>query len=138
MVIRGHIENGVIVPHGIISLPNGTEVTITVRSEGSTTGKGPAANQQPVRLPIFDHDGPPDIVLTNERIADEELGSPSVESQGAPTDELSDVEDLLDAEFMESCRRRTTDGPTLEEVNQVLSAFTGSLAECISEERDER
>jgi hypothetical protein len=29
-----------------------------------------AAVQRPVVLPIFDHDGPPDIALTNERIAE--------------------------------------------------------------------
>ncbi len=31
MEIQGHYENGVIVPHDGLSLPNGTEVTIVVR-----------------------------------------------------------------------------------------------------------
>jgi hypothetical protein len=31
MVFQGHIENGVVVPHGAFSLPDGTQVTITVR-----------------------------------------------------------------------------------------------------------
>jgi hypothetical protein len=30
----------------------------------------PAAARRPVVLPIFDYDGPPDIDLTNERIAE--------------------------------------------------------------------
>jgi hypothetical protein len=30
MVVQGHIQNGLVVPHGNISAPNGTEVTITV------------------------------------------------------------------------------------------------------------
>jgi predicted DNA-binding antitoxin AbrB/MazE fold protein len=33
MVIQGHIQNGVVIPHDNLSLPNGTEVTITVRAE---------------------------------------------------------------------------------------------------------
>ena len=31
MVIHGHVENGIIIPHGNILAPAGTEVTITVR-----------------------------------------------------------------------------------------------------------
>ena len=33
MVIHGHIENGVVIPHDSLALPDGTEVTITVREE---------------------------------------------------------------------------------------------------------
>lgn len=33
MVIHGHIENGVIVPHGAVSLPEGAEVTIVLRDD---------------------------------------------------------------------------------------------------------
>ena len=32
MEIQGHYENGMIIPHDGIPLPDGTEVTITVRS----------------------------------------------------------------------------------------------------------
>ena len=62
----------------------------------------------------------------------------NVESKSLPTDDLSDVEDLLDTEFVESCRQRAQQAPSLEEVRKVLSAFPGSLADRISEERDER
>ena len=70
-------------------------------------------------------------------IANGERVSLNVEAKSIPTDDLGDA-DLLDAEFMESCRRRTGHAPSLEEVRKVLSAFTGSLADRISEERDER
>jgi hypothetical protein len=33
MVIHGHVENGVVIPHDAIALPNGTEVTITVPTD---------------------------------------------------------------------------------------------------------
>jgi predicted DNA-binding antitoxin AbrB/MazE fold protein len=67
----------------------------------------------------------------------------NVESKGTSAsdlndDDLSDVGDLLDAEFMESCRKRNGLAPTLDEVRTILSAFNGSLADRISEERDER
>lgn len=71
-------------------------------------------------------------------IADGERVSLNVESQPVLTDELNDVGDLLDLDFMKSCRQHSVSAPTLEEVRQILSAFTGSLAERISEERDER
>jgi predicted DNA-binding antitoxin AbrB/MazE fold protein len=71
-------------------------------------------------------------------LADGERVSLSVESRPAATDDLSDVDDLLDAEFIQSCRGRAGDAPSLDEVRAVLSAFTGSLADRISEERDER
>lgn len=62
----------------------------------------------------------------------------NVETTPAPADDLRDVADLLDAEFMASCRQNGVDAPTLEEVRSVLSTFEGSLADRISEERDER
>jgi predicted DNA-binding antitoxin AbrB/MazE fold protein len=40
MEIHGHYQNGMIIPHNGVSLPDGTEVTITVREQlrqGSTT-----------------------------------------------------------------------------------------------------
>ncbi|MGD9648658.1 MAG: antitoxin AF2212-like protein [Pirellulales bacterium] len=51
-------------------------------------------------------------------------------------DDLSDIADLLDVEFMESCQRAPA--PDLDEVRSILAAFGGSLAERISEERSER
>ncbi len=71
-------------------------------------------------------------------IANGQRVSLEVESQSAPTEDLSDVGDLLDVEFMESCRQKAGHAPSLEEVRKVLSAFKGSLADRISEERDER
>jgi predicted DNA-binding antitoxin AbrB/MazE fold protein len=71
-------------------------------------------------------------------IADGQLVSLSVESRLAPPDDLSDVGDLLDVEFIQSCRERAGHAPSLEQVRNVLSAFGGSLADRISEERDER
>jgi hypothetical protein len=55
-------------------------------------------------------------------------------------DDLSDVRDLIDAEFIEFCRQHTETGlaPSLAEAQEVLSAFQGSLADRISEERDNR
>jgi len=61
----------------------------------------------------------------------------NVETQSARSDDLSDIVDLLDIEFMQSCRPLSP-VPSLEEVRQRLSAFEGSLADRISEERDER
>jgi predicted DNA-binding antitoxin AbrB/MazE fold protein len=40
--------------------------------------------------------------------------------------------------FMDSCRQKTGHAPSLEEVRRVLSAFKGSLADRIGQERDER
>ena len=70
-------------------------------------------------------------------IANGERVSLSVESRSAASDDLSDVGDLLDVEFMESCRQRAGNAPSLDEVRKMLSAFDGSLADRISEERDE-
>jgi predicted DNA-binding antitoxin AbrB/MazE fold protein len=71
-------------------------------------------------------------------IAEGQRVSLNVESQPIAADDLSDVQDLLDLEFMEYCRKRATGAPRLEEVRQILSGFHGSLADRISEERDER
>jgi predicted DNA-binding antitoxin AbrB/MazE fold protein len=61
-----------------------------------------------------------------------------VQARSVPTDDLSDVQDLLDAEYTESCRKRSGYAPSLEQVRQTLSAFKGSLADRIAQERDER
>jgi predicted DNA-binding antitoxin AbrB/MazE fold protein len=75
---------------------------------------------------------------TPVNIADGERVSLSVESKLNTASELGDVADLLDTEFLESCRQHVGHAPSLEEVRKVLSAFDGSLADRISEERDER
>jgi len=71
-------------------------------------------------------------------IADGERVLLNVELKDNHADDLSDVGDLLDTEFMESCRQRAGHAPSLEEVQNVLSAYKGSLADRICEERDER
>jgi hypothetical protein len=38
MEILGHFHDGMIVPHDRLSLPNGTEVTITVRNDDLSSG----------------------------------------------------------------------------------------------------
>lgn len=62
----------------------------------------------------------------------------SVETQNTGADDLADVRDLLDQEFMASCRKQSEDAPTLEYVQSVLSAFAGSMAGRVAEERTER
>jgi len=71
-------------------------------------------------------------------IADGEHVSLNIRSKPAAAHELSDVADLLDIEFMESCRQRSGHAPSLNQVRDILSTFKGSLADRISEERDER
>jgi hypothetical protein len=71
-------------------------------------------------------------------IADGQRVSLNIDPRPTHADDLSDVADLLDADFGESCRRRTGHAPSLAEVRRILSGFNGSLADRISEERDER
>lgn len=61
-----------------------------------------------------------------------------IETKSVTTDSLDNLEDLLDVEFMESCRQNAACVPSLEEVRKLLSGFEGSLSDRISEERDER
>lgn len=65
--IPGRVKNGVVVLERPGTLPEGARVSVSYFSAPSG---GAAADQQPVVLPIFDYDGPPDIDLTNERIAE--------------------------------------------------------------------
>lgn len=76
----------------------------------------------------------------SRHIPDGERVSLRVESRYVVDDDLSDVADLLDDEFMEECRLRVAnrDVPTLAEVQRILSKFKGSLADRISEERGGR
>ncbi len=75
---------------------------------------------------------------TPVQITDGQRVSLSVESRALPVDELDDVRDLLDCEFIESCRARPGNAMTLEDARRLLSAYPGSLADRIAEERNER
>lgn len=62
----------------------------------------------------------------------------NIESSYQVPDDLRDIEDLLDKEFIEACRQRAGKAPSLEETRKILSVVKGSLADLIIEERDER
>jgi predicted DNA-binding antitoxin AbrB/MazE fold protein len=62
----------------------------------------------------------------------------NVEPAPGAADDLSDVKDLLDVEFIESCAQQIENAPSLEEVRKILTVFHGSLAERILQERDEQ
>jgi hypothetical protein len=66
MNFLGRVENGVIVLDRPVPLPEGARVSVSFPAEPP----GPVAPRRPVALPIFDHDGPPDIHLTNDRVAE--------------------------------------------------------------------
>ena len=70
-------------------------------------------------------------------IANGERVSLIVSSRPDTTD-LSDVADLLDDAYIESCNERSRNTPLLDEVRKSLSGFGGSLSEFICQERDER
>jgi hypothetical protein len=67
MNIPGRVENGVVVLEASARLPEGARVMVSYAAEARVRT---AAVQRPVVLPIFSYDGPPDIELTNDRIAD--------------------------------------------------------------------
>ena len=67
MDIPGRVENGVVVLEGGMKLPEGAHVVVSFRKKPNTRV---APTQRPVQLPIFDYDGPPDIDLTNDQIAE--------------------------------------------------------------------
>lgn len=71
-------------------------------------------------------------------IPDGQRVSLDIDSKPAPVDDLSDVADLLDTEYIERCRRNCGPVLSLEEVRKILGKFEGSLADLICEERDER
>ena len=82
MVIHGHVENGIVIPHGNLSLPNGTEVTIVLRQPvPAGDAVAPSADLAANRLqfPLVHCDQPGSVHLTNKRIAeilDEEDAAP--------------------------------------------------------------
>jgi predicted DNA-binding antitoxin AbrB/MazE fold protein len=53
---------------------------------------------------------------------------------------LKGLEDLIDWEYMEECKKRVSEGPvpTLEEVQQALSKIPGSLVDDLVAEREMR
>lgn len=53
-------------------------------------------------------------------------------------EELRDVEDLLDREYVDLCRQNVGGAVPLPQLNKFLEGFSGNLAESISAERDER
>jgi len=63
----GRVEKGVVVLEGEAKLPEGARVAVSYpvapRIHTSLV-------QRPVTLPIFDYEGPPDIDVTNDRIAE--------------------------------------------------------------------
>jgi predicted DNA-binding antitoxin AbrB/MazE fold protein len=59
----------------------------------------------------------------------------TVDSHRSHPDDLADIEDLLDHEFMASCRQLAANAPSLEETRQTLERFKGSLSGLISHER---
>jgi predicted DNA-binding antitoxin AbrB/MazE fold protein len=75
---------------------------------------------------------------TPVRVAEGERVSICVQPASADADDLSDIRDLLDLEYVQFCRQNANEAPSLEQVRTMLAAFRGSLAARISEERDER
>ena len=67
MEVPGRVENGVVVFEGGMIFPEGAHVVVSLRKKPNIRV---APTQRPVQLPIFDCDGPPDIDLTNDQIAE--------------------------------------------------------------------
>jgi hypothetical protein len=67
MDVPGRVENGVVVLEGGMKLPEGAQVVVSLRRRPDIRV---APTQRPVQLPIFDYNGPPDIDLTNDQIAE--------------------------------------------------------------------
>lgn len=70
-------------------------------------------------------------------VPDGQRVSLSIETPADGSDDLSDITDLLDHDFMESCKTNVAP-PGLSEARAILSEFKGSLADFLSEERGER
>jgi hypothetical protein len=82
MVIHGHVENGVVIPHGNLSLPNGTEVTIVLREPTDKSARQSELSQtggHRIEVPLVRGKNPGSLNLTSERIGqilDEEDAAP--------------------------------------------------------------
>jgi hypothetical protein len=66
MNLLDRVENGVIVVDLPVPLPEGARVFVSFPAKPPRSARA----GRPVALPIFDYDGPLDIDLTNERIAE--------------------------------------------------------------------
>jgi predicted DNA-binding antitoxin AbrB/MazE fold protein len=78
------------------------------------------------------------IHIANGQRVSLDVASLDVESRSNSTNDLGDVADLLDLDFMESCRQNNAAVPSIDEVRNLFGKFKGSLADRIIEERDER
>jgi predicted DNA-binding antitoxin AbrB/MazE fold protein len=59
----------------------------------------------------------------------------NVEPSVPAADDLGDVIDLLDTEYMQACEGKLIAAPSLEEVRKTLSPISGSLADRIAQDR---
>jgi predicted DNA-binding antitoxin AbrB/MazE fold protein len=80
---------------------------------------------------VFRPDRPVDI-------ADGAQVSLTIVAKPTEVDDLADVADLLDVEFVSSCRQHAGNASSLEEVRTILGAYGRPLSELIIEEREER
>jgi len=71
-------------------------------------------------------------------LADGQRVTVTIDEAALFDDDLSDIADLLDIEFMEECRKKAAQAPSLEEVRRILSAYKGSLSDLIIQDRDEQ
>jgi hypothetical protein len=76
MVIRGHVENGVVVLEAGSKLPEGAAVTVSYPVASLLK---PAAEKKRIQVPLVPSDHPGSVMLTGEQIAeilDEEDAAP--------------------------------------------------------------
>lgn len=67
MEIFGHVENGVVVLEGGVSLPEGTRVSVSTDVEAPSN---PEIVSNPGELPFVRGGAPGSVRLTNERVAE--------------------------------------------------------------------
>lgn len=73
MELLGHIQNGVVVLDGGVSLPEGTEVRVSVAAGGPDSALPPGdppATKRRVSFPLVDSSRPGAVPLTSQRIAE--------------------------------------------------------------------
>ena len=72
MVIRGHVQNGVIVLDGNAVLPDGARVTVSypALATGQFDSEESRAGKKRVQLPLVQTDQLASVHLTSERIAE--------------------------------------------------------------------
>jgi len=83
MNLPGHVQNGVVVLDGGVSLPEGAAVTVSPLS-GPVLRVSPV--RKPVQLPLVKTGRPGSVHLTNDRIAEilDAQDVESLKSQGNP------------------------------------------------------